>query len=377
MARGAESPHSQAGAAAQGAQARRPRPRLRQGPVLRVAASRARSPAPARTRCRPGFEGGQMPIDMRHRRSSAATRPRTRCRSGRSGPTASPSTCATSRSASPPGEAVTPEALKAKGLIAKVSRRRQDPRRRRADEEARGLRARLLAERAREDRGRRWHDHLAARRARAQAVEEGRGPKRRRGAAAGRRGGRPAAEAAGRRRRTTEVESEYVDVQLARERLACPGAPQAPPLHRVRARRLPARIVDPGAGRRRRARSRATSTRQGGGDLHPAQHVLGRRALAVLAVRARDHAVRHGVDHRPAPHRRHPPAAELQKEGEAGYAKINQYTRYLTVVLAAAPGARLRLPLQEPERERRRGARRERRPHDPDHRARSPAARSC
>jgi preprotein translocase subunit SecY len=31
-----------------------------------------------------------------------------------------------------------------------------------------------------------------------------------------------------------------------------------------------------------------------------------------------------------------PRLEELQKEGEAGYAKINQYTRYLTVVLAAA-----------------------------------------
>src|SRR5213593_89250 len=31
-----------------------------------------------------------------------------------------------------------------------------------------------------------------------------------------------------------------------------------------------------------------------------------------------------------------PRLSELQKEGEAGYAKINQYTRYLTVVLAAA-----------------------------------------
>ena len=30
-----------------------------------------------------------------------------------------------------------------------------------------------------------------------------------------------------------------------------------------------------------------------------------------------------------------PRLGELQKEGEAGYAKINQYTRYLTVVLAA------------------------------------------
>ena len=31
-----------------------------------------------------------------------------------------------------------------------------------------------------------------------------------------------------------------------------------------------------------------------------------------------------------------PKLAELQKEGESGYAKINQYTRYLTVVLAVA-----------------------------------------
>src|SRR6476660_6710207 len=31
-----------------------------------------------------------------------------------------------------------------------------------------------------------------------------------------------------------------------------------------------------------------------------------------------------------------PKLEALQKEGEAGYAKINQYTRYFTVVLAAA-----------------------------------------
>src|SRR4249919_73011 len=30
-----------------------------------------------------------------------------------------------------------------------------------------------------------------------------------------------------------------------------------------------------------------------------------------------------------------PKLEQLQKEGEAGYARINQYTRYLTVVLAA------------------------------------------
>ena len=31
-----------------------------------------------------------------------------------------------------------------------------------------------------------------------------------------------------------------------------------------------------------------------------------------------------------------PTLERLQKEGEAGYAKITQYTRYLTIVLAAA-----------------------------------------
>src|SRR3989440_8200827 len=34
-----------------------------------------------------------------------------------------------------------------------------------------------------------------------------------------------------------------------------------------------------------------------------------------------------------------PTLEQLQKEGEAGIAKINQYTRYLTVGLAAAPSA--------------------------------------
>src|ERR671930_302195 len=34
-----------------------------------------------------------------------------------------------------------------------------------------------------------------------------------------------------------------------------------------------------------------------------------------------------------------PTLEKLQKEGEAGYAKINQYTRYLTVALAAAQAA--------------------------------------
>ena len=36
-----------------------------------------------------------------------------------------------------------------------------------------------------------------------------------------------------------------------------------------------------------------------------------------------------------------PRLEQLQKEGEAGSAKINQYTRYLTVGLAAAQGGRV------------------------------------
>ena len=47
-----------------------------------------------------------------------------------------------------------------------------------------------------------------------------------------------------------------------------------------------------------------------------------------------------------------PRLEQLQKEGEAGYAKINQYTRYLTVVLAARAVARLRVPVQAPGRPR-------------------------
>ena len=52
-----------------------------------------------------------------------------------------------------------------------------------------------------------------------------------------------------------------------------------------------------------------------------------------------------------------PSLEKLQKEGEVGQQKITQYTRYLTVVLAFAAVARLRLPvpvLRQLRRERRR-----------------------
>ncbi len=60
-----------------------------------------------------------------------------------------------------------------------------------------------------------------------------------------------------------------------------------------------------------------------------------------------------------------PTLERLQKEGEAGYAKINQYTRYLTVGARCSAGDRLRVPLQAPAGapERERGAPRDHHPH--------------
>ena len=45
-----------------------------------------------------------------------------------------------------------------------------------------------------------------------------------------------------------------------------------------------------------------------------------------------------------------PQLEALQKEGEAGYAKINQYTRYLTVVPRRGAGDRIRVPVPHPGR---------------------------
>ena len=42
-----------------------------------------------------------------------------------------------------------------------------------------------------------------------------------------------------------------------------------------------------------------------------------------------------------------PSLEKLQKEGEVGQQKITQYTRYLTVALAAGAVDRLRLPLPD------------------------------
>ena len=207
------------------------------------------------------------------------------------------------------GDEVTPEALKAKRLIEDLGRR-QDPRHRRADEEALGLRARLLEDGEGEDRGRRRDRHVAARRAR---PEQCRSAAEAEGDA--RRDDEP--EATSRRRTRQSRRGGLATAPRARTQTQCsPGSP-TPGASRSSGKRvlftalilaaLPARVVDPRPGRRLGGDRRSTSSSTGG-DPRPAQPLLRRRAVAVLAVRARDHAVRHGVDHPPADDRRHPAA---------------------------------------------------------------------
>ena len=73
-----------------------------------------------------------------------------------------------------------------------------------------------------------------------------------------------------------------------------PEAPAAVPAGR--ADRVPHRVVHPGAGHRSGAARRAV---QVAARRHPGhvQHVLGRRAVALLDLRARHHALHLGVDH--------------------------------------------------------------------------------
>ena len=71
---------------------------------------------------------------------------------------------------------------------------------------------------------------------------------------------------------------------------------------------------------------------------HPGhvQHVRRRRRRAHGDLRAQHHAVHLRIDHHAADDARSSPKLEaLKKEGEQGRKQINQYTRYLTVVLAA------------------------------------------
>ncbi len=102
-------------------------------------------------------------------------------------------------------------------------------------------------------------------------------------------------------------------VLLARQRLAGPGAQAPGPVHRLHPGAVPAGKLDAHAGRRSDD-DRGLLRGPGRHDPEPAEHLLGRRAVAVRAVRARDHAVHHGVDH-PAAHDRGHPTARAAPEG--------------------------------------------------------------
>ena len=282
----------------------RPRPGLGQGPVL---GSRDQGPeVPRRLAQDAGRLRGRPDADRHARRKAAREHVRGRD-AHRALPHVQPARQRRrrSRSASTPGADVTLEALKEAGLIAKLS----------VDVKVLGegeLTKKLsvtahsfsksavekieaaggTVTRLREPVQRKKKRHKAS----APAAEEPRDRRRGDAGARARRPSRPTAD---------EEATRVTDVLVARERLAGTGASPARHLHRDDPRDLPPRVVDSRAGRRL-ADDRGLLLRPRRHDPRPAEHLLRRRALAVLPVRARDHAVRHGVDHHPADDGRHP-----------------------------------------------------------------------
>ena len=253
------------------------------------------------------------------------------------------------------GAEVTPEALKAAGLIAKLS----------VDVKVLGegeLTKKLSVTAhsfsklgGREDRGRGRDRHAAPRAGRAQEEEAqgGRAGRRDRRAGDRRRGDRAGGGAGGGRGRRADGGRGVTHVLLARERLAGSGAPPARPLHGDDPRGLPPRLVDSRAGRRL-ADDRGLLLGRGRHDPRPAQPLLGRRALAVLPLRARDHAVRHGVDHRPADDRRHPAARRAAAGGRGGLREDHAVHALPHGRARRRAGDGLRVPVPQPGRARRR-----------------------
>ena len=231
--------------------------------------------------------------------------------------------------------------------------RRQDPRHRRADEEALRHRPRLLRHRAREDHGRRrQRDRAQGAEGPAQEEEQGEAEAGRRGGARGRRD---------RGRRSRRRGGVGASVQLARQRVARSGAPAPRPLHGADPRDLPPRLVDSRAGRRLRD-DRQLLQRPRRHDPRPAQPLLGRRALAVLDLRARDHAVHHRLDHPPADDRGDPEARRAAEGGRVGLRQDQPVHALPHRRARRGPVDRLRVPLPPPGRARRRP-----RPDDADH----------
>ena len=85
-----------------------------------------------------------------------------------------------------------------------------------------------------------------------------------------------------------------------------------------------------------------TRRRSSGQPARPLQHVLRRRVRAALDLRARHHAVRLGVASSCSSSPWSCSRSRSSEGGRAGRRKINQYTRYGTIVLSRAPGLRHR-----------------------------------
>src|SRR5205814_2333198 len=328
----AEPSHAPARPAARGSQARRPRPGLRQGPLLR-----------------PRDQGPEVALGLAHDARRLRGRPDAdlhahpegarRDLEGRDADRPVPHVHAAgqpegARGALRRGRRGHPRGARREGPDQEHEEGRQDPRQRRADEEAVRHRARLLEDCAREDRGRRRQRHVAARRAgreeaEAQAEDEaghdrGAGDRGCRTRARGRRRGR----ARGRGVTVLSWLTNAWRVPELRRRVLFTAAILA--VYRFGSF-LPAPGVD----------SKSIENYFNGGSrangIFGLLNVFSGSALSRFSVFAL------GI----MPYVTAsiilqlmtvviPRLEQLQKEGEAGYAKINQYTRYLTVVLAAA-----------------------------------------
>ena len=297
---------------------------------------------------RAGFEGGQMPAYMRMGKQRGST----------------------SKDAMPigpfrtyvwnvnvrdlarfdAGTEVTPELLKEAGLIRNIRRDVKVLGHGDLSAEALGLRARLLEERGREDRGRRRQRHLAEAAARAEEAppqEEGRArsaPE----AGCGRRGGR---RRRGRRSRRGRCRPRSRPRRPKRAKCS-PGSPtrggSPSSVAACSSRRWSSRSTGSGASSRRRASTRPDHElllRQGGTVLGLLNLFSGNALsrFSIFALGIMPYITASIILQLMAVVV--PTLAQLQKEGEAGYAKINQYTRYLTIVPRCRAGARLLVPL--------------------------------
>ena len=334
-------------------QARRPRPGLRQGPLLRP---RDQGPEVALGLAQDARRLRGRPDAALHARRQAARRDVEGRDAGRAVPDVTqPRQRPRPRARFDAGAEVTPEALVEKGLIKNT----------RIDVKILGhgeltKKLTVTAHRVlREPRARRSRPPAApstalrepTSRRRSASASEGAAaaarPRRRRGAAEDEAAPRPRS---GRRRR----ERGELGVLLARQRLARPGAPAAasssPPVI-LALYRLGSWMPAPGVDSEH---DQSYFIGQGGTRPRPAEPLLGRRAVAVLDLRARDHAVRHGVDHPAAPDGRRP-EARAAPEGGRGRLRQDQPVHALPDRRARRRAVdRLRVPVQAPGRARRR-----------------------